>query len=45
MRCFIDGDQLVLTKDNFINLQESSDVLFVDTNELRRINRNYISNC
>lgn len=29
MRWFIDGDQLVVTKDNFVNLQESSAV-FMD---------------
>lgn len=28
MKHFIDGDQLVITKDNFVNLQESPAVFF-----------------
>ncbi len=32
MKCFIDGDHLCITKDDFINLQES-DAVFVSLNE------------
>jgi predicted O-methyltransferase YrrM len=30
MKCFIDGDCLCVVKDDFVNLQESKDVVFID---------------
>jgi len=29
MKCFLEGDQLCVTKDDFVNLQESNDVVFI----------------
>lgn len=36
MKHFIDGDQLVITKDDFINLQESSAVFYPLDSEIAR---------
>lgn len=33
MKHFVDGDQLVITKDNFVNLQESSAVFYPLTSD------------
>ena len=39
MKCFIDGNQLVITKDDFVNLQES-EAFFIKLSDKVMINLN-----